>query len=176
MKRIQSRFFHLSVVFNFIIFMVMIVNTVTGDTLRVDTSVPSDYQTIQAASDAAQIGDTVQVAGGTPGSPIVYSGNGNANLDFGGKDIIVESDNGPETCIIDGENQQETRGFIFGGGETANAAVRGFTIRNGNVSGDGGGILCIGDSTPTIELIFRSFLRYYCEFGYPVSKNGIRPS
>jgi len=65
---------------------------------------PGEYQTIQAAIGAALDGDTVLVADGT------YTGEGNKNLDFKGKAIIVRSENGASATIIDCEG--EGRGFF----------------------------------------------------------------
>jgi len=52
--------------------------------------VPGDSTAIQAAIDGAVDGDTVLVTDG------VYTGNGNRDLDFVGKRIILRSENGPE--------------------------------------------------------------------------------
>ncbi|MBU0618046.1 MAG: hypothetical protein KKI02_10040, partial [Planctomycetes bacterium] len=98
--------------------------------------VPGDYPTIQAAIDASVDGEVVLVADGT------YVGEGNKNLDFGGKAITVRSENGPENCIIDCENDED--GFRFHSGETSDAIVDGFTIRNGDT-----GITC-SNSSPMI--------------------------
>ncbi len=103
--------------------------------------VPGDYQTIQAAIDASVDGDTVLVADGT------YTGEGNKNLDFNGKELTVQSENGPLKTIIDCEN--DGRGFYFHSGELEDAVVTGFTITNGRVRDQGGGIY-IGNSSPTI--------------------------
>jgi len=85
--------------------------------------VPGDFPTIQAAIDASVDGDEVVIANG------VYSGEGNKNLDFGGRAITVRSQNGPEACIIDCE--EEGRGFWFHSGESFTSVVQGISIING---------------------------------------------
>ncbi|UCD30563.1 MAG: right-handed parallel beta-helix repeat-containing protein, partial [Planctomycetota bacterium] len=126
--------------------------------------VPSEYPTIQAAIDAAIDMDIVLVADGT------YTGPGNKDLDFRGKSITVRGENGPSTCTIDCEGAG--RGFHFRSGENSDAIVEGFTITNGNVSDDGGAIMCTDDSSPTIRncIITQNFaMRYgggiYCTYG-----------
>ncbi len=98
--------------------------------------VPSQYPTIQAGIDSSVDGDTVLVADGT------YIGEGNRNIRFNGRIIVVRSENGPESCIIDGENANG--GFVFTWGDSSLAAmVEGFKIINGRGHGsDGGGIYC----------------------------------
>ena len=103
--------------------------------------VPADRATIQSAIDEATDGDTIWVADGT------YSGDGNSEIDFQGKAITVRSENGPAACIIDCEGKG--RAFYFGGSETAESVLDGFTIANGSHF-SGGGILCMG-SSPTIR-------------------------
>ena len=106
--------------------------------------VPSEYPTIQAGIDAATEGDTVLVAHGT------YTGDGNRDIDFSGKAIVVRSQYGPEATIIDCEGSPLYlhRGFHFHSGEDSSSVMQGFTIRNGYQS-DGGGIYCY-NSSPTI--------------------------
>ena len=106
-------------------------------------SVPVDQPTIQAGIDDAKDGDTVLVADGT------YSGVGNVNIDFLGKQIIVKSENGPEATIVDCQSISNTRGFIFQNEETNDVVLEGFTITNGNHEGRGG-IYCT-NSAPTIK-------------------------
>lgn len=89
--------------------------------------VPSQYQTIQAAIDAASNGDTVRVARGT------YRGAGNKDLDFRGKAITLESEDGPAYTIIDCEGIG--RAFYFHSGESSLSVVNGFTIKNGSPGG-----------------------------------------
>ncbi len=102
--------------------------------------VPGEYSLIQSAISAAVNGDTVLVADGT------YRGPGNSNLDLMGKAIILESENGAENCIIDG--QGTSRAFHVKNNEAAGTVINGFTITNGH-AGIGGGIYCEGAS-PTI--------------------------
>ncbi len=59
--------------------------------------VPADYPTIQAALDAARVADTVLVAAGT------YRGDGNRDLDFRGKDLVLRSEKGRDATWIDCE-------------------------------------------------------------------------
>jgi len=79
--------------------------------------VPSEYDTIQSAIDAASDGDEVVVADG------IYTGDGNKNLEFLGKAITVRSENGPENCIIDCESSG--RGFYFHHDEDSSSVVKG---------------------------------------------------
>jgi hypothetical protein len=113
--------------------------------------VPSQYPTIQAGIDAAVEGDTVLVADGT------YTGDGNRDLDFGGVNMVVMSEHGPEVTIIDceGDSLDPHRGFYFHGREDSSSVVEGFTITNGFRHGYGGeacggAVLCV-TSSPTIR-------------------------
>ncbi len=115
----------------------IVVFTASGATLLV----PSQYTTIQAGINAASDGDTVLIAAGT------YTGTGNKNLDFGGRDIVVMSESGPENCTID--CQGTGQGFYFHTGETGDAKVIGLTIKGGNNTYGGG--IRINGSSPTIE-------------------------
>ena len=124
--------------------------------------VPGDQPTIQAGIDASLYGDTVLVADG------VYTGDGNKNLDFNGKTITVTSENGAESTIIDCE--RSGRGFYFHNGEYEASVVSGFTITNGYIDDDGGGICCEYSSSPTItnNTITNNLAEYvggiYCEY------------
>jgi predicted outer membrane repeat protein len=105
--------------------------------------VPSNYPTIQAAVDAITVDHfIVTVANG------IYTGSENTNLNFNGKNIIVCSENGPQNCIIDCQNN--TRAFTFDNGEDSTAILDGFTIKNGFAE-DGGAIYCNQQSNPTIR-------------------------
>jgi len=89
-------------------------------------------RTIQEMIDQATEGDTVLIPDGT------YTGEGNKNLDFYGKNIVLKSINGPESVVIDCE--WNGRGFYFHSGEDQNAKVEGFTILHGRSLTGGGGI------------------------------------
>lgn len=107
--------------------------------------VPGEYAMIQDGIDAAMDGDTVLVADG------IYTGDGNRDLDFWGKAIVVMSESGPEKTIIDSEGAEPEphRGFHFQSGEESGSVVQGFTIRGG-WNDYGGGIFCSQSSSPTI--------------------------
>jgi len=136
MNRNKSSFMgHLFCVFT--LALILCSTTAFGATIHV----PGDHPTIQAAIDASADGDTVLVAEGT------YKGKDNKNLDFNGKELTLQSENGPLKTIIDCENNG--RGFYFHNGELEDALVSGFTITNGRVMDQGGGIYVI-NSAPTI--------------------------
>ena len=125
------------------VFLVICIVSLKADTIHV----PVDQPTIQAGIDAAIYGDTVLVADGT------YTGDGNRDIDFLGKAIVVMSEKGPNNCIIDcgGIIAEPHRGFYFHSGEDTTSVLQGFTIKNGyqlNVSG--GGIYC-NTASPTIK-------------------------
>lgn len=106
--------------------------------------VPDDYSMIQTAIQFASPGDVVRVR------PGVYK----ERINFLGKAITVESEQGPDVTTINGM-------YLGGGivtflnGETRDSIIRGFTITGGLGCTDlfwakGGGICCYG-SSPTIE-------------------------
>ncbi len=115
--------------------------------------VPDDFNTIQEAIDAAEVGDVILV------EPEFYF----ENLDFLGKEITLQSCEGPESTIIDGSTL--TRGEDYGSvvsftnGETPNTRLEGFTLTGGigtavtlpggEVHRLGGGVYCT-DSAPTL--------------------------
>jgi hypothetical protein len=111
--------------------------------------VPLDHPTIQGGLDAASGGDTVLVA------PGVFVGGGNRDLDFRGKGLTLLSEAGPEATTIDCENNG--RGFLFATGETEEAVLEGFSIRNGTTFGPtfGGALVCEAASPRVINCIFK---------------------
>jgi hypothetical protein len=112
-------------------------NSTTGD---------GPKKTIQAALNAAASGDIINVGTGT------YTGDGNKNLDFKGKNIQLIGSS-VAGVIIDCQNSG--RAFYFHCNETSDATVEKFTIKNGLVTGNFpegcGGAILISDSSPTIK-------------------------
>ena len=103
--------------------------------------------TIQAAVNAASSGDTIILAPGT------YSGPGNCDIDFGGKNLILQGQSGAAQTIIDcgGNSNANHRGFTFHSGET-NAVLTNLTIENGEEDNNPGGAISItAGSTVTLN-------------------------
>ena len=133
------------------------VDAVDGDDLNDGLSWETAFATIQKGIDVANPGDTVIVGDG------IYTGPGNRDLDFLGKQITVRSENGPDNCII--SCNFEGRGFYFHNDEDASSVADGFTIVAGTpyycdpcdpccampISTYGGGIKCEYDSSPIIR-------------------------
>lgn len=125
----------------------MVSSLFSGPALGATIHVPGQLPTIQEGLDEAVSGDVVLVAPGT------YV----ETIDFLGKDITLRSEQGSDVTSIDGHQAGSV--VIFAGGETGEAVLEGFTIRNGTgtyielgpgyQAYCGGGILCSGTS-PTI--------------------------
>ncbi len=126
--------------------------------VRADTYfVPGHYDSLQYALDGVAVGDTVIVGDG------VWTGPANRNLDFGGKDLVLRSQNGASHCTLDAEGTADygnnQRHFYFHSGETNAAVVEGFTFiggwrnfhSNGLDGAYGGAILCHLGASPTIR-------------------------
>lgn len=113
----------------------------SATTWHVNFAGGADATTIQAGINLAANGDVVVVAQGT------YTGVGNVNVNFNGKNITVVSESGPEFTIID--CQGVAAGFKFLSNETTAAVLDGFTIKNGS-SNKGAGVL-IDTASPTIR-------------------------
>lgn len=119
----------------------------SSNSIPIPTFVVANGDSIQAMiNSVTQDYAVVQVNVGT------FTGSGNRNLDFGGRNLMLVSESGPENTIID--CQQQGRGLIFTNNESRAAVIKGFTIRNAYryaVSGNiwGGGILC-SNASPTI--------------------------
>jgi hypothetical protein len=161
-----SKFMNRKITFCLIITF-LLTNFATADLLQVPT--PS-YPTIEAAINAAIDGDEIRVA---DGSYTPFSSDG---YDLNGKLIWLHSQNGPQNCIINCNNTR--RAFYFHNGETSEAKIEGFTIKNGNAY-YGGAIECEIDSSPTIiGCIITNNIAVYggaidCFYSSPVIKNCI---
>jgi hypothetical protein len=129
----------------------------SASTIIVDAGSPSPYTTIQAGINASTSGDTVLVMPGT------YSGTGNKDLNFNGREIVVVSFAGPQQTFI--ECGRYARGFLFNHGERNNAVVDGFTIRDGGIwtspGSNGGGIYCISSQPTVRNCVFDQCFAYY---------------
>lgn len=109
----------------------------SADVLRV----PGDFPTMQSALDAAKSRDEIVVADG------VWTGQGNRDLDIGDKDVTLRSENGPDNCIIDGEDAHR---FIANcSNRSRSMVIEGFTVRNGRA--DTGGAILLYRSGPAIR-------------------------
>jgi predicted outer membrane repeat protein len=111
----------------FICFIMMIVAASCLPLQSAVINVPLDQPTIQAGINAAVNGDTVLVADGT------YTSDGNRDIDYGGRNIVVKSVNGPQYTIIDcqGTQWENHRAFIFQNLESTDAILEGFKIQGG---------------------------------------------
>jgi hypothetical protein len=115
--------------------------------------------TIQAAIDVSIDGDIVVLASGT------HVGEGNGDLDFGGRAITLRSAGGdPAECVI--EPSFGSRGFVFQSGETAAAVVRGVTVRNGTGFIGGGAARIVGSSPTFIDCHFEGNSAAYIGGGF----------
>ena len=106
--------------------------------------VPGDFETIQAAINAAWDGDSI----------IVDPGEYVENIDFLGKNIVIMGNpDDPSETIIDGDRNDSV--VSFQNGESEDAVITGFTLTNGigwfhGGYTNGGGIVLNG-SSPTIS-------------------------
>ncbi|MBN2211353.1 MAG: hypothetical protein JW709_08155 [Sedimentisphaerales bacterium] len=107
------------------------------------------FSTIQRGIEAAQDGDVVIICDG------VYQGDGNRDISFMGKAITVQSQKGPEGCIIEcqGNVLEPHTGFIFNLNEGEGSVLHGVTIKNGYQE-NGGALQCI-EASPSVA---------YCRF------------
>ena len=108
-----------------------------------DGSLEWPLDTIQKAINTAIDFDIIQLADGT------YAGLENKNLNFRGKPIMLRSEHGPETCLIDCEGSG--RGVLFDQKENGFSVLWGITILNGDVFDEDGGAIHSRSTSPTIR-------------------------
>jgi len=101
--------------------------------------VPDQYATIQQAIDAAQSGDTIQVAAGTY-KEALYLKSGVTLKGTGGS--LTTPDDPSDDAVIDGYDT--VRPIMCNG--VSGAVVEGFTVANGAALISGGNIACYGFS------------------------------
>lgn len=97
--------------------------------------VPRQYKRLQAAIDAAAVGDTIWVSPGTYKGPFVLK-----------KRLVLFGEGGPTETILDGGDSVRVlhvEGVVRGG-------IYGFRIQRGKAPG-GSGIYCLRDTTFAIE-------------------------
>ncbi len=118
----------------------------SSSTVTVRPDGAGDFPTIQQAIAASSPGDTVLLASGT------FRGEGNRDIDFLGKAIVVASENNdPSQCIIDCEGSVDAphSGFLFRSGEGSGSLLQWIKIVNGYAV-RGGGVLC-SEASPTLR-------------------------
>jgi len=123
-------------------------------TIVVRSDGSGDQPNIQAAIDAASNGDEIVLA------DTLFTGDGNRDLDFHGKEIVIRSQSDdPWKCTIDCEGTvaEPHRAFRFHTRENRKSIVRGITIKNGYTPDAGGAVRCERKTSPLFKnVIFRS--------------------
>lgn len=106
-----------------------------------------DLPTIQAALDVAQDGDAIELTNG------VFAGDGNRDLDFQDKQVVLRSQSGsPADCLIDcdGSEAEPHRLTSFGGNQGPETTLRGITVMHGYGTW-GGAVRAAFMATPTLD-------------------------
>jgi len=118
----------------------------------VDRHVPGQYETIQAAVDAAVAGDEVVLAMG------LYRGTGNRDIDCRGKAVTIRSAD-PDSIAVVGATvidcESLGRGFRLHTNEGLNTVISGLTITNGRAD-YGAAVRCDAAGATLANCVFQS--------------------
>lgn len=139
------------------------------------TGTGDDFPNLQAALSSSLVnsGDTIALKDGT------YSGLGNYNVDFLGKNVVVRSLNmNPANCIIDCQGSVNTprRAFFFQTGETSAAWLQAIKIIHAVSVYSPGGALYISGASPVIDkCIFQACMAEGSDGGAIWCGNGAAP-
>jgi predicted outer membrane repeat protein len=113
-----------------------------GQTLHV----PGEYASLRPAITNARNGDRILIADG------IYTGIDNRNLDLLGKAISIQSENGPDNCILDCQGQYGAKGFVLASKEGPSTIVEGLTIKDPYYyDSDNRGVIQCSGTSPTIR-------------------------
>ncbi|MBT3221616.1 MAG: hypothetical protein HN348_21250, partial [Proteobacteria bacterium] len=107
---------------------------------QLETTVPTNFSSIQDAIEAATDGDVICVESGT------YF----ENIDFQGAAVTLMGD-GPLSAIIDGGGLDSV--VTFNSGEGASSQLEGFTLTNGSASIGGGGVNIFAAAPTLVNLV-----------------------
>lgn len=112
--------------------------------------VPTDFATIADGIFAAVEGDTIRVSAG------MYTGTGNRDLDFDGKNVVIIGA-GSDSTIIDcqGTATELHRAFWLHSDEDTSTVIRDLKIINGTHIA-GGGIYCANSGLRLVGVTFQS--------------------
>lgn len=116
----------------------------TARTWHINPDGTGDAPTIQAGIDSATSGDVIELADGT------FTGPGNRDLNFFGKQIVLRSESSdPTVCIIDcqGSSAENHRGFYFDHEQGPDSIIEGITVTNGYGGWAGGAYCPVGAPT-----------------------------
>jgi hypothetical protein len=114
--------------------------------------VPDDYTTIQAAINAAKLGDTIQVAQGVYAENIEIKSSKQISIEGGWTQDFTTRSYDSSLTIIDGERKGRVLYIIPNLGVTVNLSIDGITIKNGTADNGGGINACANGDGIQISL------------------------